>query len=490
MRNLLRDPSRWSPAQFHLVTASRPATAAVAKGRAAISSSARPGRLQPDAALDARIAFLVPRNGKKLYLQFRENPASKPLVFDLGRSSGRKASAAELVHRRVRPRTEAHDDRAHHRPGRLDCPAGCAPARGRRSCSRSRSPTATGMWMQVMHAVEGGYERSEPPLLLHWLRDSTLSLPLVFTFVWLGLVATRHLVERRGQAQCGPGLAVLTCAAVSALAASFATAIGVPLHAGLFSAHHAGHELGFAEHMARDGLVALAASLPISLLVTSALARRIPWAAPEPRTWRLPVSLSGRVDPADGARPRPGRPRRDLRRHKRAARDRRADPGRPVPGGRPAEGVRRAGHRRRHPDQPVRRPRPAGQMYALIGQIPRSAPRSVAAGRPRSARRPDPAVGHPRQPGRLRRDHAHEQRHRWQVRHAHRRPAVRRRLSGDEVGDKRRSAGAEGARARTSTTSPTTTLEGAHYIRPGPGNRAAVDHGLFGALSVEPAGSV
>lgn len=96
MRNLLRDPSRWSPSQFHLVTASRPATAAVAKGRAAISSSARPGRLQPDAALDARIAFLVPRNGKKLYLQFRETPASKPLVFDLGRSTGRKASAAEL----------------------------------------------------------------------------------------------------------------------------------------------------------------------------------------------------------------------------------------------------------------------------------------------------------------------------------------------------------------------------------------------------------
>ena len=212
-----------------------------------------------------------------------------------------------------------------------------------------------------MHAVEGGYERSEPPLLLHWLRDSTLSLPLVFTFVWLGLVATRHLVERRGQAQCGPGLAVLTCAAVSALAASFATAIGVPLHAGLFSAHHAGHELGFAEHMARDGLVALAASLPISLLVTSALARRIPWAAPEPRTWRLPVSLSGRVilrtalglvlaapvaifaatsvQPATAA----------------------LTPGEVCPDDARREALRRPRDRRRHPAQPLRRPRPAGQ---------------------------------------------------------------------------------------------------------------------------------
>jgi FtsP/CotA-like multicopper oxidase with cupredoxin domain len=30
------------------------------------------------------------------------------------------------------------------------------------------------------------------------------------------------------------------------------------------------------------------------------------------------------------------------------------------------------------------------------------------------------------------------------------------------------------------------TLEGAHYLRPGPGNRAAVQHGLFGVLVVEP----
>src|SRR5262249_56616913 len=32
-------------------------------------------------------------------------------------------------------------------------------------------------------------------------------------------------------------------------------------------------------------------------------------------------------------------------------------------------------------------------------------------------------------------------------------------------------------------------VEGAHYIRPGPGQRDAVSHGLFGALVVEPPGS-
>lgn len=34
------------------------------------------------------------------------------------------------------------------------------------------------------------------------------------------------------------------------------------------------------------------------------------------------------------------------------------------------------------------------------------------------------------------------------------------------------------------------TLEGAHYIHPGPGNRQAVAHGLFGTLNVEPPGSI
>ena len=33
------------------------------------------------------------------------------------------------------------------------------------------------------------------------------------------------------------------------------------------------------------------------------------------------------------------------------------------------------------------------------------------------------------------------------------------------------------------------TLEGAHYLHPGAGNRQAVAHGLFGALIVEPPGS-
>jgi hypothetical protein len=96
MRNLLPETTRWSPEQFRLVTASSLRAATVANGRGAISSSARPGTLQPDAGLDTRIAYLVPRNRKGLYLQYREKPGDAPLVFDLGKSTGRPASAKEL----------------------------------------------------------------------------------------------------------------------------------------------------------------------------------------------------------------------------------------------------------------------------------------------------------------------------------------------------------------------------------------------------------
>jgi hypothetical protein len=96
MRNLLTETAKWSPEQFRLVTASSVRAATVAKGRGAVSSTARPGTLQPDAGLDARIAFVVPRNRKGLFLQYRETPSARPLVFDLGKSTGRPPSAKEL----------------------------------------------------------------------------------------------------------------------------------------------------------------------------------------------------------------------------------------------------------------------------------------------------------------------------------------------------------------------------------------------------------
>jgi hypothetical protein len=62
--------------------------------------------------------------------------------------------------------------------------------------------------------------------------------------------------------------------------------------------------------------------------------------------------------------------------------------------------------------------------------------------------------------------------------------------SGDSVGKNLSSEPATGGSASYVYYVPNDpSLEGAHYIHPGPGSRTAVNHGLFGALAVEPAGS-
>src|SRR4051812_4241911 len=52
------------------------------------------GTLQPDAALDLGLAFVVPRSGASLALEFTDPGRSKPVVIDLGSRSG-TVSAAE-----------------------------------------------------------------------------------------------------------------------------------------------------------------------------------------------------------------------------------------------------------------------------------------------------------------------------------------------------------------------------------------------------------
>ena len=62
--------------------------------------------------------------------------------------------------------------------------------------------------------------------------------------------------------------------------------------------------------------------------------------------------------------------------------------------------------------------------------------------------------------------------------------------SGDAVGSNAASGAAPGQHQTYRFLVPDDpTFEGAHYLHPGPGFRAAVDHGLFGTLLVEPPGS-
>jgi hypothetical protein len=99
LRNGPVGPLDYSPAQFRVV-----ATAKSGKvERYPLShASVRAGILQPDAAVDLSLGFIVPRDGSKLALEFADRGRSQPIVIDLGSDSGRATAAekraAEALH--------------------------------------------------------------------------------------------------------------------------------------------------------------------------------------------------------------------------------------------------------------------------------------------------------------------------------------------------------------------------------------------------------
>src|SRR3954463_12959934 len=141
-----------------------------------------------------------------------------------------------------------------------------------------------GLWLNVLHIAEGGYERNEPPLVLHWLRDSTLALPLVLVAVWAGVLLARRLIERGGRDS--RTLNALTLGTAVALLAAAVASLGGPAHGALFGAAHGGHELALPLHLLRDGLLALVVDPPLALIAALALAPSEPWAAPRVVAWR------------------------------------------------------------------------------------------------------------------------------------------------------------------------------------------------------------
>jgi hypothetical protein len=113
-----------------------------------------------------------------------------------------------------------------------------------------------GWWLWLLHEIEGAIEPGAPPGLLHMLRDSTLSLPLVAAGVLLGAALARRLVASygRGSSDLLTGMLV---AAVLALYASIVLSVGNPIHGFLFNSSHGGHDLPVAYHILRDGMLAL-----------------------------------------------------------------------------------------------------------------------------------------------------------------------------------------------------------------------------------------
>ena len=133
-----------------------------------------------------------------------------------------------------------------------------------------------GFWLWLLHNLEGAVEPNEPPGVIHWLRDSSLSLPLVVLGVFIGAQLARRLLQRNGRGASDLLVGALV-AAVLAMYASVVLSVGNPVHGWLFggTVHGGGHDLPFAVHMLRDGLLALTANeLLAFLLVAGVLCSR------------------------------------------------------------------------------------------------------------------------------------------------------------------------------------------------------------------------
>jgi hypothetical protein len=80
MTNLTGGLVQYSPAQFSLLVGSK-----TAKPLPLTTASVKPGVLQPNAAIDVRLSFVVPRKGQKLWVRFKDPARKAPYLIDLGR---------------------------------------------------------------------------------------------------------------------------------------------------------------------------------------------------------------------------------------------------------------------------------------------------------------------------------------------------------------------------------------------------------------------
>src|SRR4051795_5297664 len=179
------------------------------------------------------------------------------------------------------------------------------------------------LWMNVLHQAQGAREVNEPPLLVHWLRDGTLALPLVFLAVWAGLLVCRRLVDRL-PGEPGPVAGTALVAVLTATSVSVVLGLSNPLHGVAFGHTHAHAELPWALHMGRDALAAFAAEFLLASVAAAAMVRHRPWSAPAGARWAMPSTRPrGRrgAPPARGGRP-PASAGRCPRRAARAPRSR------------------------------------------------------------------------------------------------------------------------------------------------------------------------
>ena len=322
-----------------------------------------------------------------------------------------------------------------------------------------------GLWTHVVHWRSGAREAHDVTFWAHWMRDSTLSIPRVR----LAVIAAMMVVGRRASR--------IRIAGTIAAAVATALAVGVPVHAGIFG--HAGHH-GAVPPLLLSTLAEFFIDVPAALLITIALlgVGAISWPSRRPLSARergalglaalfavgivtIPTSQASAVTPP---------------------------------------GVCVAGSVTRtyavtiiDVDIPLNRwgdHDPAGKMYALTSQIP--AIRAEEASREVSLGLRDdpiqPLVIRANQGDCVEINVTNSASGGSFGLHIDGLPYER---PGDRVGNNGSGEVAAGQSALFRFFVPNEkALEGAHYMSPGAGHRAAIDHGLFGVLSVEPPNSV
>jgi hypothetical protein len=144
------------------------------------------------------------------------------------------------------------------------------PARRERLAIGTASCFAVTLWLVALHRLQGVHEVDEPGLLVHWLRDAILALPLVLGAVWLAAgLADRMLAGTDASARLGASVR----AALLALAATGALALGSPVHAWLFgAAEDDGTPLPL--HLMRDATLGLPVALAVAAAGLALLERR------------------------------------------------------------------------------------------------------------------------------------------------------------------------------------------------------------------------
>jgi FtsP/CotA-like multicopper oxidase with cupredoxin domain len=341
------------------------------------------------------------------------------------------------------------------------------------------------LWMAALNSRLEIPGAAHTPILTDWLRSAFFILPLAMIAALIaGAVALR--VTGRGRlASLRAGLAVATAAAVSLVLGA-----GSVVHDWMFGTvgRYDAAELSPLTHIGRDSLFALAVLLPLASLLVLAIGRARPtvpgWAVPSLRG----VAFTG-VAAAFGAAlilaPSNVNPLSLA-----SAAD---TTGNPCPAGSPLKHFDVSAIDMNIPLNRFGDHDPKGHMYVLNGDIP--AARAEEQSQQVSVGLHDnDAI----QPLTIRANMGDCVEIGFTNRLGSNQPvglhidglAYKVDSSGDAVGNNP-SSNTDPGQTRTYMyyVPKIESLEGARYMHPGPGNRALVNHGLFGTLVVEPEGS-